>query len=125
MSYLKVLSSLTRVSKNSFIAKRYVSEYAKRFGYKIVEKDPEYHVNYIKSTLYLLTSAFLLLDVAWDKQKHYEVFVKHYDETKRHFTPDFRMDLSAKPDMTFLLDDIYHPHKGEGETPISICDGRA
>ena len=117
MSFLKVVNALTKLSTASFLPRRSISEYSKRFGYKLKEPTGEVEVSYGKNLFYILGSCLLLLDLARDKQQHYETFIKHFDESKNYFEPDFHPTMVSVPNMDFLMKDKEPHHLGDGKAP--------
>ena len=101
-------------------SKRNVSEYAKKFGYKIKTPDKEVRVDFIKTMLYFVGAGLLIADMAYDKQLHYKAFIANYDENKRYYKDEIHFGLVATPDMRFLLEDgVDRTYKDPDHEPIS------
>jgi len=117
MSFYRVLNTVLKLP--NVIAKRNVSEYAKKFGYKMKTPDKEVRVNNIKNFFYFAGTALLFADMAWDKQQHYEAYTKDYDENKKYYKPEIRFGLIAQPNMDFLTENIGLRYKDENTVPVS------
>ena len=115
MNVSKVFSILSKLPRTSLAINRNVSEYAKRMGYKIIE-DPPQSRDYLTSALYSIGAVVLLLGIANDKQKHYEVFTKHCDERKYHFDNEIYISNVVVPNMDFFFNELRDQKNAESDS---------
>ena len=104
MSFYRVLNAVLQIPRTAVVAKRNVSEYAKRFGYKIKVPDKEVKVKPVQNLLYIAGAVLFFADMAWDKQKHYEVFTANFDEAKKYYKPETHFGYLGNPNMDFLIE---------------------
>ena len=119
MSYYRAFNSVLKLPKTTVATKRSVSEYAKKFGYKLKTPDMEVRVKPLKNFLFMLGGTLLLADIAWDKQIHYETFMKHFDETKKYYKPELHFGFLASPNMEFLVEDSNREYKDKECIPVT------
>lgn len=117
MSYLNRLSRAAQQVVQT--QRRQVSEYAKKHGFEAQQywKD-EPKINKVSLVVCFSVTGLVAYDIIRDRKEHQAVFAANHDESKSYFKSDGQINMSYKPNMDFLMDQVYPVPKGDGEEHV-------
>jgi len=114
------MNSLNRLSRAAQqviqTQRRQVSEYAKRHGFEAQQywkEEPK--INKVSLVVCLSVTGLAAYDIIRDRKEHQAVFSANYNEGTMYFKSDGQINMSYKPNMDFLMDQVYPVPKGDGE----------
>jgi len=79
-------------------------------------------INTLSLAVCTAITGYVCYDIINDRKAHAQVFAANYDESKSYFTRDGQINMSFKPNMDFIMDNVYQVPKGDGEEQTDILD---